>query len=86
MTDTTNTNDGNTTGTNTSAQAPTLDQVYDQYETAYVDFETKLSALNDATAAVKASAQSINTIKQQLDTLEAEVNTNFEQVKPFLAA
>lgn len=85
MSDTSSTDAGTNTGSASDpTTTPTLDQVYDSFEVAFADFDTKLNALTEAQAAVTSSAQTVNDIKQKLDALEAQVDGRFDKVKPFL--
>ena len=98
-TDTNTQNDAATTGTGAqpstgdagaaqsqTAAPRTLENVYEDYETALADFNSKLDQSTAAKQAAIASAKAVVTLKQELDALEADVASTFDHVQAFLAS
>lgn len=69
-----------------AAPARSLEQAYEDYETALGDFDGKLAAFSAAQAALQASAQTVAGFKQELDALDQKEDDKFERVKPYLPA
>ena len=77
---------GDTAGAQSPAAPRTLEKVYEDYEAALGDFNTKLDQSNAATDATKTAAQTVAGLKQELEALEADVTSSFDKVQTFLAS